>query len=116
MHEINSAEELEAQVGINKPGWYCLRHATEGWLVGNEFGVLCYATEQLARVVRSVATEMDRAASSYIIQPFEENDYTYTGDHETEITSVEAINNLETGNSKPQNAYNPRKRRRGSDT
>ena len=50
--------ELADKVKINRPGWYALRHK-DGWWVGGEAGVTCYASRALAAYALTIAWRRD---------------------------------------------------------
>lgn len=87
---------LVEQVGINIPGWYCLQNETENWFVGNATGILCYATQALARAVATVASEMDGGESFYRLCVFsDDGPIEHAGLYETAITADQALTNIE---------------------
>lgn len=51
-------KDIQKLVGVNRPGWYCLRHK-DGWFIGTKKGVTCYATMELAQAALTIAWQRD---------------------------------------------------------
>ena len=51
-------EDLEKLVAFNRVGWEAIKHV-DGWWLGTEKGVTCYADHELARVALTLAWQRD---------------------------------------------------------
>jgi hypothetical protein len=84
----------EDEVGINKEGWYCLRHA-EGWFMGNEKGVACYRQHWLAKAALTLAIEREAGKMVWSIEIFHAGKLRPRGEHTPPLSATEAWKNLE---------------------
>lgn len=51
-------ENLENSVAVNRVGWEAIQHV-DGWWVGTDKGVTCYAAHELARVALTLIWQRD---------------------------------------------------------
>jgi hypothetical protein len=51
-------KDLEEKVAVNRVGWEAIKH-NDGWWVGTEKGVTCYADHDLARVALTLVWQRD---------------------------------------------------------
>lgn len=83
------------EVGVNKVGWYCLRHK-DGWFVGTEDGVTCYRQHDIARAALTIAIERERGRwNTYRIETFRTGALVKKGEHTPELSAAQALKNLE---------------------
>lgn len=90
-----NAELIKAKVAPNRIGWYALRHR-DGWYVGTDDGVTCYADHDLARAALTIAWQRDGGRRvNFKIVTYIEPSIHLTGEYTPQKTAIEAIHSYE---------------------
>jgi len=89
---FTSPEKLEKSVRKNRVGWLALRHKTERWWVGDDEGVHCYETRELAMLALTIVWRMDGGKEiNFNIERFRGANQKLEGVYETEHDGETAL-------------------------
>lgn len=85
---------MQDMVAANRIGWDAIQHK-DGWWVGTENGVTCYADHDLARAALTIIWQREGGRKlSYHIKPFTGANVA-NGEHTPKLSAVEALNRYE---------------------
>jgi len=89
-------DAVSDKVAKNVLGWFAIRHK-EGWWVGNEDGVTCYAERELAQYALTIIWQRDGGRQlNYRIHRFTGADH-ITGETTPKYSAEEAMTRYEKG-------------------
>ena len=92
---MNNGIIPEELVGINIPGDFAVRHHCGDW-IGNEDGVLCYATEELAQAAMTVLWQAQGGTHlEYVVERYNGQTTNKNGDIVTQKTFQKALEDYE---------------------
>lgn len=87
-------QSLNNLVGINRIGWFAIRHR-DGWWIGNDEGVICYRDRDIAATAMTIAWQRDGGRElKYKIEVFK-GQHKKVGEHTPKYSAEEAIKRYE---------------------